>query len=161
MMPGYLPEARRYLPLFDLLVLPSFTEGMPIVLLEAMAAGIPIVATAVGGVPELLQDGAGGLLVQPRRPPALAAAISQVLTDPQLVQRTTLRAREHVAEHFGSHRMAERYAEVYSRVVTEYSKGRGRRTRLSPAGTATHQAHRPNQENSPPPMPASDSKTEI
>ena len=66
----------------DALVLPSFAEGVPVVLMEAMAAGLPVIATRIAGIPELVQDGVSGLLVPPGNAPALAKAILDALADP-------------------------------------------------------------------------------
>ena len=79
---GQQDAAARLLPAFDLFVLPSRKEGLPYVLLEAMAAGVPVVATSVGGVPSLIEDTKTGLLVPPADPAALAAAIQSALRDP-------------------------------------------------------------------------------
>src|SRR5207244_4478612 len=62
---GFRLDLDQYLPHLDLLVLPSHTEGLPNVVLEACAAGVPVVATAVGGTPEVIEDGASGFLVPP------------------------------------------------------------------------------------------------
>ncbi len=64
LLAGYRPTARNYLPLLRVFALSSFTEGLPITVLEAMYAGVPIVATRVGAVPEILENGAAGLLVE-------------------------------------------------------------------------------------------------
>jgi glycosyltransferase involved in cell wall biosynthesis len=79
---GYRPDARRLAGAFDVFTLSSLQEGLPIALLEAMACGVPVVATAVGGVPEAVRDGREGLLVAPGRPPALADALVTLLEDP-------------------------------------------------------------------------------
>lgn len=84
---GYAPDADRRLALLDCFVLSSRSEGSPLALLEALAAGCPIVATRVGGVPELVQDGTSALLVPPEDPAALAAAVIRVLTEPVLAER--------------------------------------------------------------------------
>lgn len=81
---GAVPDARALLAAFQFAVLPSHQEGLPNAVLEAMAAGLPVVATAVGGVPEVVADGETGLLVPPRDPPALAKAIERLTTDPEL-----------------------------------------------------------------------------
>ena len=70
--------------LFDVFALPSLREGLPLVLLEAMAASVPIVATSVGGNPEIVRHGATGLLVPPCDPAALAAALDRVLSNREL-----------------------------------------------------------------------------
>src|SRR5207253_7953952 len=76
----------------DVLALPSHSEGSPYVLLEAMAAGLPIVATAVGGVPEMLSDNEGAVLVPARNPEAMAEAIARVLADKELSERLAANA---------------------------------------------------------------------
>jgi len=81
---GFRYDAPRFLPLLDCFVLPSRSEGLGYAVLEAMVAGRPIVATRVGGVPELVRDGEEALLVAARDPAALAAAVLRVLSDPEL-----------------------------------------------------------------------------
>ncbi len=80
-MAGYRPEASRLLPAFDVFVLASMHEGMPVSLLEAMALEVPVVATRVGGVPEVVTSGLDGVLVAPGDVPALAAALQDLLAD--------------------------------------------------------------------------------
>ena len=77
--PGFRDDLDRFLPHWDLSVLPSFTEGLPTVVLESYAAGVPVVATAVGGTPEAVADGVDGYLVPPGDPAALARRILDVL----------------------------------------------------------------------------------
>ena len=84
----------------DVFVLSSLWEGMPNVILEAMAAGRPVVATRVGGVPEVVTDDVTGLLVSPRDPTALAEACIRLLRDTRLQDRLGSQARRHVLEHF-------------------------------------------------------------
>lgn len=79
---GSIENASQYLKAFDLFVLPSRKEGLPYALLEAAAAGIPIVATKVGGVPEIIQDGINGYLAEPNDPNHLANKINQALSNP-------------------------------------------------------------------------------
>lgn len=89
-MAGHVPYGNRLFEFYDthdLLVLPSFTEGFPQVLLEAMARGLPVVATRVGGVPRVVRDGENGLIVPPGDPRTLSAAIHRLLTDPSLFAR--------------------------------------------------------------------------
>ncbi|MGE4273036.1 MAG: glycosyltransferase [Desulfitobacterium sp.] len=79
---GYLPDAYRALPAMDLFVLPSLSEGMGLVLLEAMQARLPIVATTVGGIPEVIRHNQDGLLVPPEQPKALAESCAEFLKKP-------------------------------------------------------------------------------
>lgn len=93
---GRIPGAGRLAPAFDVVVLSSRTEGTPIVALEAMAAGVPVVATRVGGVPDLLADGAAGRLVDAERPDQLAAAVDGLLADPEGAAALGRRGQERV-----------------------------------------------------------------
>ncbi|HEV2388036.1 MAG TPA: glycosyltransferase family 4 protein [Candidatus Acidoferrales bacterium] len=97
----------------ELFVLPSRHEGLGSVLLEAMAAGLPIVATRTGGIPEIVRDGATGLLVPPGDPPALAAAVIRLLSDPALAARLAAGAREFVEREGSAERMIEETVAVY------------------------------------------------
>ena len=82
------------------LVVPSTYEGMPLVVLEAMAAGVPVVASRVSGIPEVVVDGETGWLVPPEDPEALAAALTAVLADPAEAARRGAAGRARVAERF-------------------------------------------------------------
>ena len=92
-MAGFQTDVRPYYCLSTLLALPSYSEGSPNVVLEAMAAGLPIAATDAGGVPEILEDGISGLLVQPGDPQAMAEAILRILRDKALASRLAAAAR--------------------------------------------------------------------
>src|SRR5207244_12798973 len=78
-LPGFRVDLDRFLPFLDLLVVPSFTEGLPNVILEAFAARVPVVATAVGGTPEIVQDAITGLLTPSGDSRALARCLADVL----------------------------------------------------------------------------------
>jgi glycosyltransferase involved in cell wall biosynthesis len=97
---GHQPDVWPYYQAADVVALPSDSEGSPIALLEAMAAGKPVVATRVGGVPEIVEHGRNGLLVPPRNPDALAAALAGVLDEPLRAAALGGRARVTVAERF-------------------------------------------------------------
>lgn len=114
LLPGYRRNASNYLPLFDIFALPSFTEGMPITLLEAMAAGVPIVASRVGGIPELLMDGKAGLLVAPGNVDQLAASIELLMKNSDLKNRMVNQARSTVRKSYSSGVMAAGYRKIYS-----------------------------------------------
>lgn len=101
----------------DIKVLSSRSEGLPAAIMEAMAAGLPVVATAVGGVPELVQDGLTGLLVPPDDAPALAEALATLLNDPSLRQQYGRAGQQHIITHFN---LADKVAELehtYRRLV--------------------------------------------
>lgn len=108
----------------DVFVLPSLGESFGNVLLEAMALGKPVVATRVGGTPEIVHDGETGWLVPPRQPADLARATLRILKDPDLGARVGAQGRAFVASRFGATQVAARMAEVYRRVVAAHrSKG--------------------------------------
>lgn len=100
----------------DAFCLPSRHEGVPLSLLEAMASGVPSVATAVGGVPELLAGGRG-LLVAPGQPAELAGALARLLSDAELARGMSAAGRELVAERHGMAVIAARYADLYERLL--------------------------------------------
>jgi len=83
-LPGVIPNASRLLRAFDVFVLPSRKEGLPYVLLEASAARVPVVATEVGGIPEVIQDGINGYLVRPNDPKELQKALQRALEKPRV-----------------------------------------------------------------------------
>ena len=93
----------------DVLALPSHTEGLPRVVLEAAAMGTPVVATRVGGIPELISDGETGLLCPPRNPDQFATALDRVLGDEGLQQSLASAARALVTEEYSWERMYDRY----------------------------------------------------
>jgi glycosyltransferase involved in cell wall biosynthesis len=97
----------------DAFVLPSLSEGLPLALLEAMFAGCPIVASDVGEVSVALAGGAAGLLVAPGDPPALAAALDRLLSNPDEARRLGRLAASRAAAEYDVACMAERYARVY------------------------------------------------
>ena len=114
---GALPAAGRLFRAFDCFVLSSRTEGTPIVLFEAMAAETPIVATAVGGVPDIV-SGAEALLVPPDDPAALGAAVRAVLAEPGAARERAERARRRLESERSLAPWLARYEEVYRRVLT-------------------------------------------
>jgi glycosyltransferase involved in cell wall biosynthesis len=114
---GFHEDVPALLETLDVVALPSWTEGLPLVLLEAMARGRPVVATPVGGTPELVTDGETGLLVPPRHPEALAEALRRVLDDPELARRLGEAARARVAERFTAAEQTRRVLEIYDELV--------------------------------------------
>jgi glycosyltransferase involved in cell wall biosynthesis len=114
---GAVPRAASFLPHFDVFVLSSVWEGMSNSLLEAMAAGRPVVATRVGGNPEVVVDGETGLLVPPRDPRALADAVLRLLGDPALAGRLGEAARRRVESQFTLEQMVSRMQELYDQLL--------------------------------------------
>jgi glycosyltransferase involved in cell wall biosynthesis len=86
----------------DVFVLPSWAEGLPVAVLEAMASGLPVVASRVGGVPDLVEDGVSGFLIPPRDPSALAVALERLIVDPDSRSRMGRAARAKVESSFSN-----------------------------------------------------------
>lgn len=112
---GFRADARALLTQFELFVLPSYLEGLCTSLLDSQALGVPIVATAVGGVPEVVSDGVTGRLVRTLEPEPLTRAIVDALADPETRARWSAAARESV-KHFGIAHTADRTLEEYRAV---------------------------------------------
>lgn len=116
---GYVGGARDYLEYFSLFCMPSLTEGMPMVLLEAMDAGVPILATRVGGIPRALDEGKAGLLVEAGNVSALRDAIAWAMRHPAEIARQIDTASRRVRELYTDHTMTEKYAVVYRQLLSK------------------------------------------
>lgn len=117
-MPDYFAAA-------DVFVLPSIvspsgdTEGLGVALLEALAAGTPVVASRVGGIPDIVKDGETGLLVPEKQPEALAKAILKLLEQPALGTRLVEEGRRHIEQHFSWPGVAQRFESLFEQVLQE------------------------------------------
>ena len=114
---GHRDDARALLAAADVFALPSRHEGMPLVALEAMDAGLPVVATRVIGSAEVVEDGVTGALVRPADPAALAAALERLLVDPALRRRQGAAGRRRFRAGFTRERMARDTAAVYETLL--------------------------------------------
>lgn len=121
----------------DIFVLASHSEGHPLALMEAMAAGLPAVATAVGGVPDLIDDQLQGLLVQPRDCDGMAAAMDRLLQNPAERLAMAQAAQHHAEEHFSATHMAEAYIRLYEHILTKQTSVRLERGEM----IAAHSTH--------------------
>lgn len=119
------PEGiERFLEAVDIFVMPSLSEGFPLTLLEAMRRGKPIVASAVGGIPEAVVDGQSGLLVPPGQPDRLAEAIGRLLEDPAAAGRLGRNARNRVLARFTVEQTCESLERMYDRLLgSEAARG--------------------------------------
>lgn len=111
---GRRTDVAELLACCDLSVLPSEAEALPNALLEAMACGLPVVATSVGGVPEVIENGLHGLLVPPRDPEAIAAAVLRVLSDPCLAMMLGRAAQQRIRARFSFDRLMTELHGLYS-----------------------------------------------
>jgi glycosyltransferase involved in cell wall biosynthesis len=98
-------------------VLPSISEGISNTLLESMAAGVPVVASRVGGTPEVIEDGEHGLLVPPNDPEVLAGAISRVLGDPILAAKLGANGRRRVTQEFSFEAVVRQTEDLYRKLL--------------------------------------------
>ncbi|MBN2070318.1 MAG: glycosyltransferase [Candidatus Krumholzibacteriota bacterium] len=114
---GYRKDMDEVLKGVDISALSSDSEGLPMVVLESMAAGIPVVSTQVGGIPELVIDGITGILVPPRDSGALASAILRLVKDKALRKEMGIESRKRVESLFSTDTMVEKYCSVYDKLV--------------------------------------------
>jgi sugar transferase (PEP-CTERM/EpsH1 system associated) len=117
-MPGFSDDVPGVLRSFDVFVLPSLNEGISNTILEAMACGLPVVATNVGGNPELVQDGVTGSLIPVGDPATLSAQLERYATDPALLRSYGTAARHRVEQQFSIPTMLANYAELYRDMTT-------------------------------------------
>lgn len=116
-MPGYLAQPERILEESDLAVLPSHTEGLPNAALEALIMGVPVLATRVGGTPEVVQDGETGRLVEPHSPPALAAALLEFAAEPSRWKQMAARGSEMVTSRFNFTARTRMQEDIYRELM--------------------------------------------
>lgn len=114
---GYRDDIEDLLDTFDLFVLPSSMEGLPVVILEAMAASAPVVATSVGGNSEVVIDGETGTIIPPENPEALAEAIIYHLENPEISKEMGQRGYERVKKHFSKDKMVKKTFQVYEGII--------------------------------------------
>jgi glycosyltransferase involved in cell wall biosynthesis len=113
---GFRSDVECFLPFFDVGVLSSHTEGLPVAVLEAMAARVPVVATAVGGTPEVVADGVTGWLVPPGNVALLAQRIGELLADDGKRRRLGDAARQRIEKEFTFRQMAQQYQDLFERL---------------------------------------------
>lgn len=113
----WIQDSADILPLLDIFVLPSLQEGLSLSILEAQAAGVPVVASNVGGISEVVMDGKTGILVPPQDPQALKQALKHLFEHPALARQMGRAGSEHVREAFSLDRMADQVVQVYDTVL--------------------------------------------
>src|SRR3954471_5045844 len=115
---GYQEDVAQYYAAFDALVLPSSNEGTPVSAIEALAAGRPVVATRVGGVPDVVQEGEDGFLVEPGAIGDLADRLAQLARDPQLRERMGRAGRDRVMSRYAVERLVEDVDRLYRSLLS-------------------------------------------
>ena len=121
-LPGFRDDLDRFLPFLDLLVVPSFTEGLPNVILEAFAARVPVVATAVGGTPEIVQDAITGLLTPPGDSRALARCLADLLSADEKRRTMGQQGHQRVLRDFTFEAQATAYRRLFAELQGRNSK---------------------------------------
>jgi L-malate glycosyltransferase len=116
---GRTQEVPRLLTAIDISILPSLSEGVSNTILESMAAGVPVIATNVGGSPEVVLDGKTGLIVPPADSDALADAILRLLDNPEFATRLAAQARSMVIHHFSKENMIDNYENLYLQLIED------------------------------------------
>jgi glycosyltransferase involved in cell wall biosynthesis len=134
-LPGFRDDLDRWLPNFDLFVLPSYTEGLPNVVLEALGSRVPVVATAVGGTPEIVEDGQNGFLVPPGDVSALTNRIMRLLTNDRLRATLGMSGYFRVRDEFTFDAQARQYAQLFHALLDGAAK-----TLQSPASASAQPA---------------------
>lgn len=114
---GFVDNVADYLAAFDVFVYPSLFEGLGSTLLDAMAFGLPVVASNVGGIPEVVEDGVNGLLIPPENPQAMLDALNRVLTNADL-RASMARANKRQAAAFSTPRMTDGYEAIYNSILS-------------------------------------------
>jgi glycosyltransferase involved in cell wall biosynthesis len=110
---GLIPEAQQYIKAFDIFILPSFKEGLPYTIMEAMAAGVPVVATNVGGVPDLIHHEEEGILIPPGDSKALNTAVTRLIQNPILRTQLGKRGARKIVERFSLTQMVQQTTTLY------------------------------------------------
>ncbi|XXY23508.1 glycosyltransferase [Sorangium sp. So ce216] len=142
--PGYRSDVPELVSSFDAYVLPSLWEGLPLALLEALALGKPIVASRVGGVPEIIEHGVDGFLVPPKDPGALAEHLSRVARDGELRERARTRSPAKFAEQFSLEAMVEAHVRLFDELIARRRGGMAQpRSRAQAASAGPIEPARP------------------
>ncbi len=118
---GFIQNLNYLLSNIEILVLPSIKEGVPAVILEAMVARKPVIATKVGGIPEIIIDGKTGFLVPPKNPQAIAEKIIFLLKNPEKSREMGERGYQRIKQHFGLEKMAREHEKLYEEVMKKYA----------------------------------------
>lgn len=114
-LPGSQKNAQKYLKIFNIFILPSVKEGLPYAILEAMNAELPIIATRVGGIPEMIEDNTNGLLISPADPDEITDAVTKLLKNPSLAYQLSQKAKQSLNEKFNFKKMIEQTSQLYKK----------------------------------------------
>jgi len=102
--------------------MPSYSEGVPNVLLEAMACGVPVLASPVGGIPSIIIDGKTGFLLKSRKPSDIAQSILKIITNFELLKKVSIECCIYASEHFSLRNARKRYKEILDAIIEASKK---------------------------------------
>ena len=111
---GAMSDAWKYLKAFDIFVLPSVKEGFPWTIIEAMAAGVPVIATNVGAVPEIIENNESGILIEPRDPKIIADSIEKLINNKDLIEKFAQNGRKVVEDKFSLEQMVNSFENLFN-----------------------------------------------
>ncbi|MEO0092282.1 MAG: glycosyltransferase [candidate division WOR-3 bacterium] len=117
LLPGFVYDVRPILSILSVFVLVSYSEGLPVAVMEAMSFGLPVVASKVGGIPELIEDKVTGMLVEPNNPEKLASAIIELLENPEKASIMGKKAREKIITDFSIRKMTNKIEFYYTNLA--------------------------------------------
>jgi len=109
----FIPNAAKYLKAFDIFVLPSIKEGLPYTIIEAMTAQIPIIATNIGGIPEMIENNINGYLIKPKEPELIRQKIEQIINHPDKAKTMAQKARQKAEQEFSIGQMIKKTKKLY------------------------------------------------
>jgi len=109
----FIPEAIKYLKAFDIFILPSLKEGLPYTIIEAMTAQLPIIATNIGGIPEMIENNINGILIEPKNPDLIGEKITYLINNPEKAQAMAQKARQKAEQEFSLDKMIEKTKNLY------------------------------------------------
>jgi len=121
----WVEDPKEVLDLLDIFVLPSLQEGLSLSILEAQAAAIPVVASNVGGISEVVEDKQTGILVPPQNPGALKQALKELLQDLEKARQMGIKGKEHIKNQFSLGRMANQVIQVYDEILKSFDRKHG------------------------------------
>ena len=116
---GSRKDVPEILSMLDAFLLPSLKEGLPMALLEAMAAKVPVIASSVGAIPDVIKDGMNGMLIPPKNSDAIAKVIAIMLSNGDSTKEMAQKAFEKVRDHYSSKQMADKYLAVYKEMLSQ------------------------------------------
>jgi glycosyltransferase involved in cell wall biosynthesis len=132
-LPGKVESVLPYLQASDVWTLPSLTEALPVSMLEAMSTGLPIVATTVGGIPDVIEEGVSGYLVPPGQVQPLADALNKILSDPTKRKAMGEAARQTVLNRYAIDTVAATYVDLYRQIISKANPGKPLQPKLETA----------------------------